>query len=156
MSLCRLALICLENTAIFWPDDLGVAQRTFLSLYMRSFLLYREYFYFYTSMFSFVIIIYFFFVSTGLQQYPFFSQHTQRFWCTLNHQIPNYKTRSGQYSASEFIINRSYTFFLYMQNLIIFNFTHIDRYETCIDTEIQQRAVQLFIFNSTLAKILNF
>nr|KAJ0203221.1 hypothetical protein LSAT_V11C500235290 [Lactuca sativa] len=47
-------------------------------------------------------------------------------------------------------------FFLYMQNLIIFNFTHIDRYETCIDTEIQQRAVQLFIFNSTLAKILNF
>ena len=98
----------------------------------------------------------FFFVSTGLQQYPFFSQHTQRFWCTLNHQIPNYKTRSGQYSASEFIINRSYTFFLYMQNLIIFNFTHIDRYETCIDTEIQQRAVQLFIFNSTLAKILNF
>nr|KAJ0194280.1 hypothetical protein LSAT_V11C800410040 [Lactuca sativa] len=30
------------------------------------------------------------------------------------------------------------------------------KYETCIDTEIQQRAVQLFIFNSTLAKILNF
>nr|KAJ0197089.1 hypothetical protein LSAT_V11C700349500 [Lactuca sativa] len=36
------------------------------------------------------------------------------------------------------------------------NIQQIDRYETCIDTEIQQRAVQLFIFNSTLAKILNF
>ncbi|XP_052625796.1 AP-2 complex subunit alpha-1-like [Lactuca sativa] len=31
-----------------------------------------------------------------------------------------------------------------MQNLIIFNFTHIDRYETCIDTEIQQRVVEYF------------
>nr|KAJ0194248.1 hypothetical protein LSAT_V11C800414450 [Lactuca sativa] len=40
-----------------------------------------------------------------------------------------------------------------LQNQIwaIFN-----KYETCIDTEIQQRAVQLFIFNSTLAKILSF
>ena len=33
---------------------------------------------------------------------------------------------------------------MYMQNLIIFNFTHIDRYETCIDTEIQQRVVEYF------------
>nr|KAJ0220313.1 hypothetical protein LSAT_V11C200065170 [Lactuca sativa] len=32
----------------------------------------------------------------------------------------------------------------------------LNKYETCIDTEKQQRAIQLFIFNSTLAKILNF
>nr|KAJ0192731.1 hypothetical protein LSAT_V11C800390830 [Lactuca sativa] len=106
MSLCRLALICLENRTIFWPDDLGVAQRTFLSLYMRSFLLYRE-----TPT-----------ISILLSTYAKILMHSQPPDPELQNQI----------------------------------WAIFSKYETCIDTEIQQRAVQLFIFNSTLAKILNF